>query len=68
MTKIQTLLKEIETLNFNDLELLLKEILQKMDRVEKAQSALDNFIGVGKGVWNLDAQDYVYSLRQEDRH
>ena len=66
MTKVQTLLKEIDHLSSDDLELLLTEIKKKIDRKHKAQSILDDFVGKGKGVWKQDAQQYVDELRKED--
>lgn len=67
MTKVQTLIKEMDDLSINDLELILNNILQKMDKAQKAKSTLDNFIRVGKGIWGLDAQTHINTLRSEDR-
>lgn len=67
MTKVQSLIKEISKLNSKDLEIILQEILHRMDRRQRLETALDNFIGKGQGVWELDAQDYIRTLREDDR-
>lgn len=63
MTKIQTIIEEIHDLNSEELEILLREILQRMDAYKQAESILDDYIGSGKGIWETDAQEYVNELR-----
>ncbi len=67
MTKVQTLIEEISKLEAKDLEIIMKEILQRVNRKHKIESILDNFIGSGQGVWGLDAQEYINGLREDDR-
>ncbi|MDX2304571.1 MAG: hypothetical protein NW226_17315 [Microscillaceae bacterium] len=67
MTKLQTLIYEISNLSIKDLELILNEILKKIDRRKKVESILDGFIGSGQGIWEMDAQQHVNSLREDDR-
>ena len=67
MTKIQTLIKEISKLSPRDLELILREIFNRVDRRKKVESILDSYIGTGQNIWDLDAQQHVDSLREEDR-
>ncbi len=66
MTKIQTIIEEIHALNSAELEALLREILLRMDAHKQAESILDEYIGSGKGIWEMDAQEYVNELRRED--
>ena len=35
---------------------------------EKNDIDLSKYIGVGKGMWKSDAQDYVKELRENDRY
>lgn len=67
MTKIQTLIGELNTLNLDELELMLKEVLRRLDQKKRAEAALDKLIGAGKGVWEEDAQQYTNELREGDR-
>ena len=67
MTKVQTIIKEIKNLSIKDLEAILQEILHRMNRQQRIEAAMNDFIGSGRGVWETDAQDHVNSLREEDR-
>jgi hypothetical protein len=64
---VQSIIEQIRKLNTDELELILKEVFESVERKKRITLALNNFIGSGKGVWNLDAQEYVNSLREEDR-
>ncbi|HMO40422.1 MAG TPA: hypothetical protein PKC76_14395 [Saprospiraceae bacterium] len=66
MTKIQTIIEEIHDLNSEELEALLRAILRRMDAHKQAESILDEYVGSGKGIWEMDAQAYVNELRRED--
>ncbi|MDX1939311.1 MAG: hypothetical protein SFU99_02100 [Saprospiraceae bacterium] len=66
MTKIQTIIEEIHDLNSEELETLLREILQRINAYQQAESILNEYIGSGKGIWEMDAQEYVNELRRED--
>jgi hypothetical protein len=67
MTKLQNLILEINTLNPNELELIFREVLHRINLTRRAEKALDELIGSGKGTWESDAQDYVDALRENDR-
>ncbi len=67
MTKVQHILKEIDELNANDQQILLREILKRVDRKKSAKAILDKYRGVGTGIWNTDAQEYINSERAQDR-
>lgn len=66
MSGIQNIIEELNELDSDELELILKEILMKMDKKKKIQSILDGYVGIGEGVWNIDAQEYVNELREEN--
>lgn len=66
MTSLQTIIKEISHLNQEELELLLREVIQRIDQQKKVEAILDEYIGVGEGVWQTDAQEYVNELRKEE--
>ena len=66
MTSLQTIIKEISHLNQEELELLLREVIQRIDQQKKVEAILDEYMGVGQGVWQTDAQEYVNELRKEE--
>lgn len=66
MTRIQAIIEEINHLNPAELEVILKEILMRLDRKKKIESILEEYMGIGEGVWETDAQEYVNELREED--
>ena len=59
---VQSIIEQIRKLNTDELKLILKEIFESVERKKRITLTLDNFIGSGKGIWNLDAQDYINSL------
>ena len=66
MTRIQTIIEEIiDHLDPDELELILKEILMRLDRRKKIESILNEYVGIGEGVWEVDAQKYVNELRED---
>ncbi|MCB9282667.1 MAG: hypothetical protein H6563_01220 [Lewinellaceae bacterium] len=66
MTKVQTLMLEINKLDQNELELIQREILRRVDRRKRAEAALNKLVGSGMGVWGL-AQQYLNAFREDDR-
>jgi len=67
MTKVQHILEEINHLNKTDLELILKKILEKVEKEKEISLMLQSYKGIGKGIWNIDAQQMVNDLRNQDR-
>ncbi len=65
MTKVQTIIEEISHLSQEELEMILSEILNRLDRKNKIESILDQYIGIGEGLWEQDAQDHINELREE---
>lgn len=67
MTKVQSIVIQMDDLTQDELDKLLLEILKRLDRAHQMKSVLRKYRGSGKGVWKKDAQDYVNQLREEDR-
>lgn len=67
MTSIQLILKELDHLDINELELIIKEIRKKINTKEQLKSVLSDFRGKGKGIWKIDAQQYIDEQRDNDR-
>ena len=67
MTKIQNILTEVDQLEIEELEILLKEVIKKIDETKRIDSILEEYMGIGEGVWKSDAQEYINELREEDR-
>ena len=57
MTKNQNILQEINELDPAELEVVLREILKKVEETQRIESILDEYIGIGEGVWETDAQE-----------
>lgn len=50
----------------SDLEILMREIQKKLERLKKVKSALKKVKGAGKDVWGMDAQSFVNQAREDD--
>lgn len=64
---IQSIIREIENLSLSqqvELNSILTERLKKRERLIKS---LDEIRGIGKGLWNMDAQEYINKMRADDR-
>ena len=59
------IIEEISHLNQEELEVILQEILNRLDRKNKIESLLNEYIGIGEGIWEKDAQEYIDELRQD---
>lgn len=68
MTKVQTIISEIESLDAKELEEVLQFLLKKTHRSEQIKFKLAKYRGKGQGVWQEDAQQYVNQLREDDRY
>ncbi|MFM7852444.1 MAG: hypothetical protein ACKO96_11155 [Flammeovirgaceae bacterium] len=64
---VKQILEEIESLPTSEKEQVYSYILEKADRKKYAQKILGRIKGSGKGIWNMDAQEYVNQLRADDR-
>ena len=67
MTKVDLLLKEIETLKTNEIQLVFRKLAKKISEMEDIQKVLSHYKGIGKGVWKKDAQQIINEGRADDR-
>jgi len=65
MSKVDLIILEINDLPQSDLEILAREIQQKLERLKKIKAALKKVKGAGKGVWQIDAQEFVNQSRED---
>ncbi len=68
MSKIDLLIKEIESLKASEIQLLFQKLLKKYNDIEAAQKLLAKYKGVGKGLWEKDAQQIISDGRRDERH
>ncbi len=66
MIQLQSIIEGISYLSQEELAVLLREVIKRMDQQEKVESILNEYTGIGEGLWNTDGQSYVDDLRQED--
>lgn len=67
MTKVQKILYEITLLNPSELEVILQELLKRVDQEKRIKSILNKYRGIGDGIWDMDAQKFVDKERDNDR-
>ena len=67
MTKIEAILQEIDELKPEDQKALLENLLMKIRKMNSLFSIVEKYKGKGKGIWQIDAQDYVNEIRNEER-
>jgi hypothetical protein len=56
-------IEEINHLQSEELEIVLRELLKRIDQQKRVESILDEYIGIGERFWQTDAQAYVETLR-----
>jgi len=61
------IIKEIESLPEKSKQEIYNYIQRKLSRKDYAVKVLDEIRGIGKGLWDKDAQEYVNELRRDDR-
>ncbi|MCB9082493.1 MAG: hypothetical protein H6555_12365 [Lewinellaceae bacterium] len=64
--RTQQIIDEINHLQLEELEVILKEILKQIDQQKRVESILEEYIGIGEGCWQTDAQVYIEELRSEE--
>ncbi len=67
MTKVDILLKEIETLKTSEIRLVFQKLIKKIREMEDTQKLLSQYKGIGKGVWKKDAQEIINESRADER-
>ena len=64
---VDDIIREIEKLTGADKGKLYLYVHSKLKKKQYLHAVLDQIKGSGKGVWDIDAQDYVNQLREDDR-
>ena len=64
---IQQILREIDSLPGQQQLEVFEHLASKFKKREQVVSALEKIRGIGKGLWNLDAQMHVNHIRENDR-
>lgn len=62
---IAHLISEIERLPLEKQLEVLNYLNSKLRRKEQLLKSLDEIRGIGKGLWEMDAQEYVNKLRND---
>lgn len=69
MNRAETIIQELDTWKPKDLRLLYDALLSRLFSRDKPHSdkigKLQKYIGIGKGVWEIDAQEHVTNLRED---
>jgi hypothetical protein len=65
---LDSILKEIEKLSSDKQKELYLILINRLKKKEQAIKSLDEIRGLGKGIWDTDAQDYINMLREDDRN
>ena len=65
MAKIETIIKDIDKLDYSELEALLQVVLYKINLKKRVENILDEVTGIGKGIWDIDPQSYITNLRED---
>ena len=64
---LKDIIREIESLPMERQVELYSILTTKLKKREILIKSLDEIRGIGKGVWNVDAQEYVNQLRADER-
>lgn len=64
---VDSIVKEINSLNLNEKRLVYERLREELLKAECGVVDLSRYRGLAKGLWKQDAQEYVRSLRDDDR-
>lgn len=64
---VKGIIKEIDSLPAEAKVQIYSYIYASLSKREQVLAALEKYRGIGKGVWEEDAQDYINRLREDDR-
>ncbi|MBO0356598.1 hypothetical protein J0X19_01450 [Hymenobacter sp. BT186] len=67
MSLTEQIIQEIDLLPPTELEVIYQEVARRMSNISRATKLLAKYRGKGRGIWSMDAQDYVKQLRQDTR-
>ena len=62
---LKEIIQEIEKLSDEKKRELFQIISTQLKKRELAIKSLDKIRGAGKGLWNLDAQEYINQMRED---
>lgn len=61
------LIKELDKLPLDESLKVYSYLKNKLEKKERILQSLNEIRGIGKGVWDLDAQEYINKERDNDR-
>ncbi len=64
---VSQILGAISKLNPAERQTLYDRLRQEMDDKKELERRINSYRGIGKGVWGMDAQEYINELRDDDR-
>jgi hypothetical protein len=67
-TSLNNIWKETQRLSRKERMELLEKLIHQLrieDEAQEELSSWEEIYGIGKGVWEIDAQEYVNHLREE---
>lgn len=67
MSPTQQIIQEIDSLAPTELEVIYQEVAKRMSHISRTAKILAKYRGKGRGIWSMDAQDYVRQLRYDTR-
>ena len=68
MSKVEMILKEINSLHPGQIPAILRELHKTIRKKEELLKLLSEYKGIGKGVWKQDAQAFVTQGRNDKRN
>lgn len=67
MSLTEQIIQSIDLLPPTELEVIYQEVAKRMSNISRATKLLAKYRGKGRGIWSMDAQEYVQQLRQDTR-
>ena len=64
---VKGIIKEIDLLPSEAKVQIYSHIYASLTKREQVLVALEKYRGIGKGIWNMDAQEYINQERANDR-
>ncbi|MBC8084542.1 MAG: hypothetical protein H7Z21_15200 [Hymenobacter sp.] len=67
MSPTQQIIQEIDSLPPTELEVIYQEVAKRRTHISRTANLLAKYRGKGRGIWSMDAQEYVRQLRHTTR-
>ncbi len=64
---VAAILKEIDQLPDSEIELVLKSLLNRLDKTNSVNKILAKYRGIAENIWEIDAQQHITQIRSNDR-